>query len=235
MAFAQDDVDFEQWYQGETAMGSTMPWDIGRPQPALVALVDSGQVRGDVLDIGCGLGNNSIFLASRGFAVTGVDGSQTALTEARRRAGDLGIDFQQGEATSLAGLEGRFDTVVDSALYHCLTPAQRHEYVDALVRVTRPGALLHIFCFSTDLPAQFPAPFRITEANLRETVGSKWTITHLGPALYDTNMNGEAFLGMVRALVPESDVPRAAALEVPVDERGNLRLAMWQLTATRAE
>jgi hypothetical protein len=57
------DVDFEQLYQGGTPMGRKMPWDIGAPQPAVVALADAGEFTGEVLDIGCGLGDNSAFLA----------------------------------------------------------------------------------------------------------------------------------------------------------------------------
>src|SRR5213593_2027989 len=31
------DVDFEEWYQGATPMGRKLPWDLGTPQPAVVA------------------------------------------------------------------------------------------------------------------------------------------------------------------------------------------------------
>ncbi len=89
-----------------------------------------GGFSGEVLDIGCGLGDNAIYLASRGHSVTGLDGSPAAIEEARRRAADAGVlnptagsagvTFDVADATDLSGYEGRFDTVVDSALYHCL-------------------------------------------------------------------------------------------------------------------
>jgi SAM-dependent methyltransferase len=233
-SFAQEDVDFEAAYQGGTPFGETMPWDIGRPQPVLVSVVDAGQVKGAVLDIGCGLGNNSILLASRGFQVTGVDGAPTALAKARERAGDLDIDFQVGDATKLEGLENRFDTVIDSALYHCLNEEDRHKYMAALHRATRPGAVLHLFCFSDAMPDSFPGPFRISEQNLRETVGRMWTITHLAPALYDTSTSREEFVGMIRATLSDADTPDGVLDHLEVDDEGRLRVPMWQLTATRA-
>ena len=81
-----EDVDFEQLYQGKSPLGPRMPWDIGAAQPAIVALEDAGEFTGEVADLGCGLGDNAIFLASRGHHVTGLDGAPSAIEEARARA-----------------------------------------------------------------------------------------------------------------------------------------------------
>ncbi len=48
------DIDFEELYQGATPIGRKMPWDLGAPQPAVIALADAGEFTGEVLDIGCG-------------------------------------------------------------------------------------------------------------------------------------------------------------------------------------
>jgi 2-polyprenyl-3-methyl-5-hydroxy-6-metoxy-1,4-benzoquinol methylase len=89
-----------------------------------------GGIAGAVLDMGCGLGNNPIFRASRGYSVTGLDSSPAAIGQARSPAADAGatVTFGVADATNLTGYDERFDTVIDSALYHRLDEDGRQAY-----------------------------------------------------------------------------------------------------------
>lgn len=153
-----------------------------------------GGFSGEVLDIGCGLGDNAIYLASRGHSVTGLDGSAAAIEQARTRAAAAGVSvtFQVADATDLRDYTDRFDTVVDSALYHCLDDDGRQAYAAGLYRATRSGARLHLYCFSDGNINGLLAPMGAVSApELRDTLtASGWRIDFLGPTTYLANAVG---------------------------------------------
>ena len=70
----------------EKAYQERPPWDIGRPQQEIVRLEKTGQITGTVLDVGCGTGDNALFLASCGHEVVGLDSVERAIEAARRKA-----------------------------------------------------------------------------------------------------------------------------------------------------
>jgi SAM-dependent methyltransferase len=103
--------------------GGPPPWDIGRPQPAFLALVEAGTVRGRVLDAGCGTGEHVLLCAARGLDATGIDVSATALR------GGTSARFLYRDARQIDGLEESFDTVLDCGLFHALHGDDRAAYV----------------------------------------------------------------------------------------------------------
>ena len=182
------EFDFDALYRGESpAEGvpaiTTPPWDTKAPKENVVAWQEAGLVHGEVLDIGCGLGDNAVYLAAQGHSVTGLDISPTALITAERRTKDTGVDvrFAVADATELDGYADAFDTVIDSGMYHCLDDDGKRSYAAAVHRATRPGATLLLGAFS-DANAQDRARSRamVTEQTLRETLGDAgWEITSL--------------------------------------------------------
>lgn len=180
---------FEQFYAGQA------PWDIGRPQPAVQRLAEAGEIRGSVLDVGCGTGDNALFLASRGHETWGLDYVSVAIDRARAKAAERGLDvrFLVGDALELHRLGRQFDTVIDCGLFHTFSDEERPRFVRELAGVLRASGLLHILCFSEEEPGN-EGPRRVSRQELGEAFARGWTLVRIEPIRFATNEQvGPAF------------------------------------------
>lgn len=170
---------FEEMYAGAP------PWDIGRPQPKIAEA--AGRLNGSILDSGCGTGENALFFASKGHAVTGIDFAEPAIAAARRKAAERGIaaTFRAGDALKLEESKEQFDNAIDSGLFHVFSDEDRARYVRGLAKVVRPGGRVMVMCFSELTPGD-QGPRRVTEAELRAAFEKGWEIETLERARFET-------------------------------------------------
>ena len=176
--------DFDALYAG------TPPWDIGRPQPAFLALAAAGAIRGRVLDVGCGTGEHVLMAAGLGLEATGLDAAPTAIEAARRKTRDRGLTarFLVWDARRLAELGERFDTVLDSGLFHVVADEDRARFVDGLGAVVLLGGRYLMLCFSERQPGLW-GPRRVTQAEIRASFADGWRVDAIEPARFDITID----------------------------------------------
>jgi cyclopropane fatty-acyl-phospholipid synthase-like methyltransferase len=167
---------------------SPPPWDIGRPQPAFLALADAGHIRGRVLDVGCGTGEHVLMSAGFGPDVTGVHLASAALHAAGEKARDRGrtARFLHWDARKLADLGEFFNTVLDCGLFHIFTDDDRARYVDSLRSVVAPGGRYFLLCFSDQQPVDnWSWVQRVTRDEITASFADGWRVDSIKPATID--------------------------------------------------
>jgi SAM-dependent methyltransferase len=171
-----------------SAYDGVPPWDIGRPQPVFARAHDAGWIRGAVLDVGCGTGENALHLAARGRPVLGIDAAPAAIEKARAKAAARGLpgEFEVHDARDLGSLGRRFDTVIDSGLFHVFSDADRPRFASSLRKVLRPGGSYLLLCFSDRQPGE-EGPRRVSEAEIRATFAAHWRIDFIREARFETH------------------------------------------------
>ena len=155
------------------------PWQIDRPQPEVIRLIEQGKFESPVLDLGCGTGDNTIELARHGLVVKGLDAVPEALERARKKTEQAGLkqspEFVLGDALRLdeSGLKAR--TVLDCALFHTFSDEERGEYIRGLEAVLSQGGRLHILSFS-ELETRQPGPRRLSLSEITGSFGKGWRV-----------------------------------------------------------
>jgi SAM-dependent methyltransferase len=158
------------------------PWD-GHPlAQSLRDLIEgtsdaSALPIGSALELGCGTGDCSIYLAKHGWKVTAVDFVAKALDEARAKAGaaEVSVDFVRADVTHLsqAGIGAGFQLIVDNGCLHNMSDGNREAYVREVSAVAAPDALLLIVAF---LPGGRFGVRGIDPAEMERRFSPAWTL-----------------------------------------------------------
>ncbi|MDI9396266.1 MAG: class I SAM-dependent methyltransferase [Candidatus Pacebacteria bacterium] len=155
------------------------PWQIDRPQPEVIQLLENWKFESPVLDLGCGTGDNTIELARRGLVVKGLDAVPEALERARKKTEQAGLkqspEFVLADALRLVESGLKVRTVLDCALFHTFSDEERKEYIRGLEAVLSPGGRLHILSFS-ELETRQPGPRRLSLSEITGSFGAGWRV-----------------------------------------------------------
>ena len=126
-------------------------WELGKPRPLLVEFVEKGLIKnGRALDLCCGAGTNTVYLAQKGFNVAGIDISRTALGIAKKKATQAKVDISllKGSFVDLAFSDEVFDFIFDMGCFHHVEIEDRSRFIAGIYRVLKEDAQYMLTCFS---------------------------------------------------------------------------------------
>lgn len=215
-------MDWDSAYRQEAGFTGAPPWNIGEPQPELAAIINSAEIRDDVLDAGCGHAELALALAAKGHVVVGIDLSPTAVAAATNAAAERGLNkatFVCDDITAFRGYDGRFATIFDSTLFHSLPVGGRDSYLSSIHRAAAPGARYYALVFARGaFPGEMEGkPHEVSETELREAVSKYFVVDDVRPAFIHVN--------------PVEGMPLHP--DLPVDHKGRPKMAAYLVSAHR--
>lgn len=175
-----------------------LPWDTGRPSSELQQAIAQHAIQPcRALDIGCGTGTNSVWLAQHGFNVTGIDVAPLAIELAEKRARESGVpaQFIAADVFALPDLAGPFEFFFDRGCYHAVRRNDPTRYAPSVAQQLATGARGLILTGNAREPHD-PGPPVVTEAELRTELGVAFEILDLHEFRFDAAPGvPENFLG----------------------------------------
>lgn len=168
------------------------PWDIGKEQSAFKLLSEKfgSIIKGPILDIGCGTGENSLFFAQQGFDVTGIDTSYIAITKALEKADSRNLhnktSFLTMDLFDLSELNQKYNTVIDCGVFHMFNELSRVEYQKSIKSVLNQSGLLIILAFSYLEPLGIGPSQRLTKSDYASAFSNGWKIREYDDVEFET-------------------------------------------------
>ncbi|MBC2399614.1 class I SAM-dependent methyltransferase [Clostridium tetanomorphum] len=144
-------VDSEWWNKFYSNKEKQVPFFKNIPDENLISYFDRGLLtRGKALDIGCGNGRNSLYLAEKGFEVCGIDFSRTSIEwgseltkEDSRR-----ITFLCKSIFDFESEPESFDFIYDAGCFHHIKPHRRNQYLNIILKYLKPTGYFAMNCFN---------------------------------------------------------------------------------------
>ncbi|MBL8797283.1 MAG: class I SAM-dependent methyltransferase [Planctomycetia bacterium] len=193
----------EHWDQ-RYREGNT-PWETGQPSSFLQQTIAAERIAPcRALDLGCGSGIHSVWLAQQGFEVTGLDLSPLAIDLARQRAAAAGVrvEFLARDLLAPGSLGTTYEFFLDRGCYHIVRKLDRTAYLRNVANWTAPGALGLVLTGNAREP-QSPGPPVVTEEEFRAEWSGAFDVLWLregrfDPGPRDTGPPPLAWAGLLR-------------------------------------
>ena len=180
----------EKMFQARYQSGET-PWDFGRPDFNLIEAVTDNRIPAcRALDVGCGTGDNAIWLAGNGFQVTGVDVSDIALGRAREKAAKANAACVFVLADFLKDRVGcaPFGFVFDRGCFHTFdSKSDKRRFAQGVAANLDEGGLWLTITGNADESGREQGPPQMTAAEIVQAVEPHFEVLSLKSSHFGSN------------------------------------------------
>ena len=137
----------------ESYKESDNTFDGGKPSKEIVRLSNHLPNNSSVLDLGCGDGRNSIFLAEQGHKVTAIDVSQNGISKLNKKADDLQLDIDAYVADAATfKFDQEYDLIIAHGVLHLIQIEKRKKLLTNIKNYTTQSGYNVIVVFTNKLP-----------------------------------------------------------------------------------
>jgi SAM-dependent methyltransferase len=186
--------DFPHWetlYKNQKV--ETMPWYNENFDSDLEKELNERKIITDnhhkFLDLGTGPTTQAIWLAKRGFNVTGSDLSEAAINRARKiYAKEKNVNFIVDDIlhSKLKGSE--FDYIFDRGCSHVLLPSDRQKYISKIKQILKDNGILFLKCFSDKEPRQ-DGPYKFSPDEIRNVFSESFRTDSIKETVYQGTLD----------------------------------------------
>jgi len=149
-----------------------IPWHSDKPDQELIDLIENKEIKPHhVLDVGCGAGTDTIYLASIGCKVTAIDISHEAIKIARERAekAKVKVNFIADNFMKFDFRDERFDFINDRGCFHHINPPDREKFAVKINDLLRIHGFYFLRCWSDKEEESEGGPYRLSKDEIRNT------------------------------------------------------------------
>jgi cyclopropane fatty-acyl-phospholipid synthase-like methyltransferase len=196
----KEDDDWEDIYQKYSL--EEIPWHEDEPAEYLVDLLKKKKIKiGVALDVCSGAGTNAVYLAGKGFDVTGIDISQTATKIAEQRAEEAGLSkscrFFSGDILKFKLPKNKFDFIFDRGCYHHIPKKDKPKFAKIISDSLKKGGKYYLICFSDKNP---PWEKNVSKEEIQEIFSKYFVIGEIKdyPAIEKTGRKLDFYLTLMK-------------------------------------